>query len=439
MVPYARARGIALIVAKQECVAVVRRAPSSPIRLSVARRCGILIVLLALAACGGSPLATATPTSARPTPSPTLAAQPTSSPATPVATFATSGSPAATQPPRPNSLISRGKPVFASRDVQDAAGVVDGHYCTRPAWRTTTYPTWLAIKVGAGPQRLLLSWNSGYTGDYLPNPQGNSYGLAGSYTLQTSADSTDGTDGTWRTVVTVSQNVARTRAHAIPFEGDSWVKMTVTAPAPGTVDNLLGIDEIDIHDASAGTDDSVIFVGDSITAAAFFRCDQVQPSYAALVHASLPAYFPAIIDGGVGGVNSSYGVTGIDDWLALSPDFRIWALGYGTNDAWQSLAPAIFERQMQQIIDAITAAGRQPVLARIPFARKGPQDADVQALNAAIDRLTERNHLPPGPDLYQWFKDHPEQLGPDGVHPNDAGSIAINQLWFAALQPLYRR
>ena len=129
------------------------------------------------------------------------------------------------------------------------------------------------------------------------------------------------------------------------------------------------------------TDDTVFFIGDSITAAAFTRCPANQPSFAALVHLATPTRFPAMIDGGVGGVNSSYGVSVIRDWLALNPDFHVWAIGYGTNDAWQKVPPANSSANLQTLVDRIKAAGRVPVIARIPFATKGQADADVQALN----------------------------------------------------------
>jgi lysophospholipase L1-like esterase len=54
-----------------------------------------------------------------------------------------------------------------------------------------------------------------------------------------------------------------------------------------------------------------------------------------------------------------------------------------------------------------------------------------------IDRVTARNGLLPGPDLYAWFRSHRGELGQDGVHPNDAGTRSINRLWYEALRPLY--
>jgi len=314
--------------------------------------------------------------------------------------------------------------------------VVDDAYCT-PAWRDTVFPSSLALPVENVSGDLLLEWNSSGTNDYVSPPGTPTYGLPASYTIATSPDSTDGRDGTWREVVSVTGNTARTREHRFPFSGARWVRMTVTSAVPGPLGNMFAIDEIELHDASDGTDDSVFFLGDSITAAAFARCPANQPSFAEFVHQAAPGRFPAMIDGGVDGVNSGFGVSVIQNWLALNPDFHLWAIGYGTNDAWQKVPPAVFEAQLQTLVDRIVAAGRVPVIARIPFATKGPADADMRALNVVIDLVTARNGLLPGPDLYAWFSAHPDELSQDGVHPSDAGTLSINRLWYEALRPLY--
>jgi lysophospholipase L1-like esterase len=313
---------------------------------------------------------------------------------------------------------------------------VDGVYCT-PAWRSSNFPAALALPVQPAGGDLLLEWNSSGTSNYLSGPDINTYGPPAAYTIATSTDSTDGRNGTWREVVSVTGNMARTRAHRFPGAGTRWVRMTVTSAVPGPLGKEFSIDEITLHNAPGGADDTVFFLGDSITAAAFARCPANQPSFAELVHRGAPQHFPAMIDGGIDGVNSSYGVSAIDELLDLNPDFHVWAVGYGTNDAWQKIPPSVFESQMQTILDRIVKAGRMPVIARIPFAAAGPADEDVRALNEVIDRLAARNHLLPGPDLYAWFSEHRGELSSDGVHPTDAGTRSINRLWFEALRPLY--
>jgi acyl-CoA thioesterase-1 len=322
-------------------------------------------------------------------------------------------------------------------DIAEALrAVVDRAYCT-PAWRSGDLPASISLPVQPVSGDLLLVWHSSGTSDYISRPGAPTYGLPASYTIATSADSIDGTGGTWREVINVEDNPARTRAHRIPFEGARWLRMTVTEAAPGPLGGEFSIDEIDLHDASESADDTVFFLGDSITVSSFARCPANQPSFAELVRRADPDRFPAMIDGGVGGMTSAYGVSVIRDLLSLNSDFHVWAIGYGTNDAWQSAPPALFEDNLQTLVDRIEAAGQIPIFARIPFAVDGPLDARVRALNGVIDRVAARNGLLPGPDLYAWFRSHRNELGADGVHPNEAGTRSINRLWYEALRPLY--
>jgi lysophospholipase L1-like esterase len=397
---------------------------------------------------GTPPVALAATATPAVTPAAASSAVPVATPgtATPAPASAVTGSagapapatptPGVARPFPPNPLISRGKPVFASPDVADAAGLVDGHYCGRPAWRTATFPTWVAIRVGAGPSALLLSWNSDPI-NYVDPDGAPQAGVPAAYTIQTSADSTTGGDGTWQTIARVDGNVARTRAHRVPFAGAAWVRLTVNGVTPVAGDRTLLIDEIDIHDASRGTADTVFFMGDSITASAFLRCDPLQPSFARLMHEAVPDYFPAQINGGVAGISSDWGMERIDRWLAEAPDYKVWAIAYGTNDAYRERPSPVFERQIQTLIDRAREAGREPVLARIPYTDNAQKDEHVRRLNGVIDGLTARNGLRRGPDLYTWFRDHPHELARDGIHPTTAGCLSINRLWYEALRPRY--
>jgi lysophospholipase L1-like esterase len=333
----------------------------------------------------------------------------------------------------PNPLVSLGKPAFASAAATSASALTDGRYCGGSVWRTDTLPSWAAIRVGAGPQRLLLSWNGADPDDYLAEGDTAGSGVPVAYTIETSADSTNGADGTWREVARVRDNAARTRGHSFPFAGASWVRLTISDAGADEV----AIDEIDLHDISLGSDDSVFFLGDSITAAAFLRCDRLQPSYAALVREAFPTYAPALIDGGVSGVSSDYGTERIDQFLADNPDYALWAIAYGTNDAYRERPSEVFAEQLQTIIDRVRAAGKEPVLATIPYTNNPDKDIHVQRLNGVIAQLTARNGLRPGPDLYTWFRDHPGELAADGIHPTPAGSLSINRLWFEALKGRY--
>jgi lysophospholipase L1-like esterase len=341
----------------------------------------------------------------------------------------------------PNPLISRGKPVFATSLAPYAhpEAVVDGVYNSfAGTWSagvpTATKPAIVAIRIGAGPRRVLVGWSSG--GNY--NYTETEYGSPGSYRIETSADSRDGMAGTWKTAATNANCTVHAQEHLVDFAGQSWVRMVITS-APEKSPNGVQLDEIEVYDVSAGVTDSWFFAGDSITALVFNRTTPAhQPSFAALVHEKDPRFFPAMIDGGIGGVGIAHAAEHVDEWLALNPDMRFWALGFGTNDAAGNNADvSTFRRLLSTVIGKIKGAGHIPIIAMIPYSSDGGHDT-IAKFNDVITDLTAENELLPGPDLYAWFRAHPEQLR-DGVHPNDAGALAVNRLWAQAVARIYPR
>ncbi len=364
-------------------------------------------------------------------PSPTSAAVPTT-------TVPTAPQPTAPASSKMGALLSRGKPVYCSHNDAGAGGdnaIVNGHYGNWSFWRPsfTALPSWCAINVGAGATRLLMTWNSDYIFDYISDtgttPQ--------DYTIAVSADSTNGADGTWHTLVTVTGNQARIREHLLPFSGQSWVKMTITKGQAKASQPYIFIDQVDLYDVSQSLNDTFFFSGDSITGIAYNRSDDNQPSYAELVHAAYPQRFPTTLDGGLGGWNTDGAVQDIDQWLKLNPDIHYWLLGWGTNDAFDQVSPAHFQANLQILVDKIKQAGHIPILAHIPYLARPDLDSEVQSLNAAIDKVTEANHLTKGPDFYQLFHAHAaDYLLKDGTHPTPAGAKAMNQAWFQLLRPI---
>ena len=345
--------------------------------------------------------------------------------------------------PTPTPIISRGKPSFAkSTNSNNPPSVLaDGLYHEyTTTWfggsPTPSAPSWWAAKLGAGPTRLLLSWSDSGSYNYLETD----YGAPGGYRIETSGDTTNGSDGTWSVVATVTGNQVRSRAHSFDFTGKSWVRFVVTE-TPANSASGVQIDEIDIHDLSASTatapNDTWFFMGDSITAFAYDRAPAHQPSYATSIGAKHTSYFPAMINGGIGGESSVHGVAHIDQWLALNPDYSFFALAYGTNDAaGNNPDTTTYRKNMQTIIDHVKAAGRIPILARIPYAIGGHDH--LPDFNKVVDELTVQNGLPPGPDLYTWFFNHQNELLSDNLHPNDTGRQSINRLWAEAMDAVYQ-
>jgi lysophospholipase L1-like esterase len=329
----------------------------------------------------------------------------------------------------PAPLISRGKRVVTSSS--DGAALVDGIYRTGPKWGggkpSPASPAWAAIDIGKGPTRLLLSWTSSGNHDYWDQ----FYGAPVDYRIEVSADSTNGRDGSWRTVADVKDNPAHGRAHSFPFDGMRWVRMSVTR-LPEKV-NFWGLflDEIDVHDLSDGGNDVWAFLGDSITCETADRGTPRRPAFQDQIAARHPGYRPATINVGLARYKTFEVLAKIDQLLALNPDAHVWAILIGANDG----TPEMVRDSLGPLIDRIKAAGRIPVVARIMFQTKyGPDYAAGK--NAMLDAVVRAKGLAPGPDLYGWFKAHPERLR-DGLHPDDAGTIELNRMWAEAVAPMY--
>ncbi|GAC1353803.1 MAG: hypothetical protein NVS4B12_04140 [Ktedonobacteraceae bacterium] len=335
-----------------------------------------------------------------------------------------------------SALVSRGKPVYCTNNDAGAGGpdaIVSGRYGAWSFWRpsSSVLPSSCAIHIGAGPTRLLMTWNSDYSFDYIdPKSLGPQ-----DYTVAVSADSTNGTDGTWQTVVNVTDNHTRVREHLFSFANQSWVKMTVTKGQMQATQPYVFIDQVDLYAVSASLDDTYFFSGDSITGMAYNRFAENGPAYVDLVHAAFPQRFPAMLNGGLGGWNSEGAAQNIDLWLALNPDIHYWLLGWGTNDALENVSPDHFRAQLQVLVDKIKKAGHVPVFAHIPYVVGRNLEQEVQSLNSVIDQITATNMLITGPDLYTLFSTHQTTYFlKDGIHPTPEGAKAMNLAWFQVLR-----
>jgi acyl-CoA thioesterase I len=329
---------------------------------------------------------------------------------------------------RPAPLVSLGCPVAAS--ASGAGVLVDGTYRTE-AWGggrpSPERPAWVAVRLPPGLARVLVSWTSSHNHDLFEQ----FYGAPRDYRLEVSPDSSDGADGTWRAVLEVRGNPARTRAHAIPFAGQRWVRLTVTA-LPEKVNQWgLFLDELEVHDLSRGGDDLWVFLGDSISAGVFDRAPDHQPSFSRLVALAHPGYTPLMVNAGLPRLRSWEAIDRVDEVLALNPDARVVAVTIGSNDGDLPRLRGALHR----IVGKIRAAGKIPLLARIPFQTKYGQDY-VSVKNEVVDEVVRDERLLPGPDLYALFKAHPERLH-DGLHPDGPGSVEMQRAWAEAAEPLY--
>jgi lysophospholipase L1-like esterase len=251
------------------------------------------------------------------------------------------------------------------------------------------------------------------------------------YDILTSPNSTNGTDGTWTIALSIKKNSVTARAHIIDFTGSQWVKMLI-AKGGGS------IDEIEVFEMTAESNDTWFFAGTSISANSF-KSTPPEKSFADLITESHASFTPAIIRGGIPCINSTTMINDISKYLSVAGEVKYWAIEMGTNDAWGGTNSnvAAYKTNMQKVIDSCKARGIQPIISRIigTDSAKAKWQVHPDYLKA-IDSLTIKNKLIPGPDLYTYFSKHPSELS-DGVHPTAAGGASVFRLWAQKMDSLY--
>jgi lysophospholipase L1-like esterase len=181
-----------------------------------------------------------------------------------------------------------------------------------------------------------------------------------------------------------------------------------------------------------GAPDVWLVMGDSVTSVGF---DPAGPQYfTSEVAKRHPGYRPILLSGGTGGDQSGDAVERLRVALPTLPEGAVVGLCYGSNDASHGVSVADYKQRLQAAIDLVGQSGRQPVLAVVPWSLNGA----IADYARACRELIAENDLPPGPDLYGYFKAHPEELRSDKVHPTDVGVKSMQRLWAEAAAFRYR-
>jgi lysophospholipase L1-like esterase len=223
-----------------------------------------------------------------------------------------------------------------------------------------------------------------------------------------------------------------------------------------------------------GRDGYYVAIGDSITggsgdlspldhASSFSTMTVRRAGYGPILKNLLESskgYPHVVVNAGIGGHTSGDGLSVLPSLLKIHTEANYFLVLYGTNDAALSipsgkgLSPGYkgfdrsFKSNMQQIISLIVAAGKTPLLAKVPIvagagyrgrrSRRAnphhlPQNVLIREYNAVIDELIRENGIPvPAPDFYAHFRANPTELS-DSVHPNAKGYRSMARLWFGAL------
>jgi lysophospholipase L1-like esterase len=340
--------------------------------------------------------------------------------------------------PTPLPLISRGVPVFASSQLYAAANANDADYSTN--WRGSI-PGWIAYDLSRVPAaqrgQVIVAWyNDPATSPYDHTIVGEvAYNSIRDYTVQANAAAggTAAPTTGWVTLATVTGNRYHSRTHLVDMTGYNWIRLNITA-GDGSSGNSDASFNLDVHDASAGAQDSWIFYGDSITEdGTHHEPINGTGNFSQLIAAARPGTYPAYEDGGTYGLVSADGAQRVATWLTAFPG-RYVGLSFGTNDANGCTDANAFYNNYVTMVQAVLNAGKVPVVPTIPWARTtniqncGPGfNAKIQALYTAYPQIVK------GPDLWTYFKANPTLIGSDGLHPSAAGYAAYRQQWANAM------
>jgi hypothetical protein len=340
------------------------------------------------------------------------------------------------------SLISRGVPAFASSNPGGAGYANDNDGGTE--WRSVLTPAWLAYDLSAVPvakrqQVLSVYYNNsyGYTTRY-----GSHYNNPGGYTIE--ANSAPGGShppaAGWTTLVTVTGNTFHSRQHLFDLRGANWVRLNVTASDGADLNQDAALSSFDIYDVSTyptQLPDDYIFYGDSITASAMCPCpNSGTKGLPELIHAARPGRWPVMENGGDPYETSGGAVTallGASGYLSMFPGTYV-GLSYGMNDAAAAGNETAYYHNMKQLVDAVLAKGKIPMIPLIGYTNEPNHNANIPAYNAKIEQLySEYPQIVHGPDFWTFFTAHPELVEANDVHPTGQGFAAMRRQWAAAL------
>ena len=257
------------------------------------------------------------------------------------------------------------------------------------------------MQTGVGPARLLVSWSAGLAesssdpasdldpaGPLLPSALPS---VPASYRIESSASSSRGGDGEWRLEQRVTSNAARSRAHVIEFDGQSWVRLTFE-DATGAP---IVLQRFDVHDASNGTDDVWLILGDELAAWSFGGGPE-RGSVPELLHERYPGYYPALLEEARAGEAPSHTLRRLEELLHTHPAVKHVALAYGA----PSLLTLDERASFETLVSALRGRELAVVIARPPLPSSvSRQEGD--AIHRAVAELEARHGLLPGPDLSQ--------------------------------------
>jgi lysophospholipase L1-like esterase len=295
-------------------------------------------------------------------------------------------------------------------------------------WSTGAGVSYLSIKLPATEKPIPILWTFG----------GTSKKPGVEVALECSADSNDGFDGTWieveKKLIQVPLEKFEITTKSIPF----WYRLKIDNHEPVKLTDI-GLYRLD----GKGRKDYWLIIGASIQA------QSIRNSvFKKMVQERFSGYDPVMFNLAVSGWRSDHLRKALPGFLKEHPHAAYVGIHIGGNNVTQYRPYPGGAKQLEQdlaaIIKMIKQSGKTPILSRLSYrAYKGNQPVPPEENGSGpyvtniydplikkycplfFDRPTGKGKV----NAYDWFKEHQEELAPDGIHVTKPGEESWNRLW----------
>jgi acyl-CoA thioesterase-1 len=182
---------------------------------------------------------------------------------------------------------------------------------------------------------------------------------------------------------------------------------------------------------------TILFLGDSLTAGLGLEQNQAFPALIKDKIQSEKLPFE-VVNAGMSGDTTAGGLRRID-WLLQRP-IDVLVLELGANDGLRGLAVTEMKRNLQAIIDKVTA--KNPQVKIVIAGMQVPPNLGAgyaRDFRAAFVELAQANHAALIPFLLEGVGGHTDLNQGDQIHPTAAGDKVVAENVWRVLGPLLRQ
>jgi lysophospholipase L1-like esterase len=324
--------------------------------------------------------------------------------------------------------------IHASMNADDLAPLKDGKSCT---WNAS-FPgqPWFALRL---PER--RKGPAMVTFEYREQPTN------ASLLVEVSSDSTNGFDGNWTQLADPRRLGTRLDKAIVEADQGPWVRLQLLRIDKSLVPAELKIINIGAYQLDpAGRNDYWVALGASIQAQSLR-----QEVFHAMVTERFPEYDPVLFNTAVGGWTSANLLANLPRIIDEHPHARYMTIHIGGNNVSRDRpypgGAGELRDDLIAILSLIQEAGKIPILSRLSYrayretaTRPGvppEENGSGPYVTAIFDPLIMQycplfydwENARGMVDAYGWFREHQDELSPDGVHVNPKGQASWNRLW----------